>query len=107
MSTLKLDNLSHKEIFQAILFIKLYSMNFIGKYRLFLTSILILQEMKLVKEEKNLCKLIEKGNIGIWVDTCFMDSVLLVWPNATRQVSKPWPSSMHMSCTDAGVRKKR
>lgn len=62
--------------------------------------------MKLVKEENNLCKLIEKGSIRIWVDTCFMDSVLLVWPNATRQVSKPWQSSMHMSCMHAAVSQK-
>lgn len=107
---MKVDNLSLKEIFQATLLIKLYSMNFIGKYRLFLTSILIPQAMKLVKEENNLWKLIKKGNIRIWIDTmcpdCFVDSVLLVWPNATRKVSKPWPSSMHMSCTHAAVSQK-
>lgn len=43
-------------------------MNFIGNDRLFLISILILQEMKLAEEQNNLCKLMRKGNIRIWGD---------------------------------------
>lgn len=66
--------------------------------------------MKLAEEENNLCKLMRKGNIRLWVDTLcpdyFTDSILLVWPNGTRKVSKPWPSSMHMSCTHAAVSQK-
>lgn len=66
--------------------------------------------MKLAKELNNLCKLIKKGTIRIWVDPMcpfsFMDPLLLVWCNPTRKVSKSWPNLMHMSCSHRAVSQK-
>lgn len=49
--------------------------------------------MKLDKEQNNLCKFIRKGNIRFRVELLcpvrFTDTLLLVWADFTRKVSKP------------------
>lgn len=67
--------------------------------------------MKLVKEGNNLCKLIGKSNVRIWVDPMCPDCQFhgLHTPGLEKcqsEVSKPWPSSMRMSCSHTAVSEK-